>query len=196
MADRGRPRAFDEDAVVAAAMDVFWQNGYSGTSIDDIIDATGLGRQSIYGAFGDKQSLFIRCLREYTQSGQDISHVLAGTGSVLGSFREFLVDALANAARSKGRGCLLGNTVAEMVPGHPAITDVAQHAYADLEETFKSALAHGRITGEIRSDQTLASQATTVLVAMQGLLLVSRAEQDPNRLVDAVDVVLAGLERD
>ena len=60
-----RPRKFDESDVVAAARDEFWSRGYVATSVDDLTSVTGLGKGSLYGAFGDKHGLFLRALDDY-----------------------------------------------------------------------------------------------------------------------------------
>ncbi len=66
-----RPREFDEGAVVAAARDEFWTRGYAATSVDDLTTVTGLGKGSLYGAFGDKHGLFVRALDDYVTSAVD-----------------------------------------------------------------------------------------------------------------------------
>src|ERR1700738_3636772 len=63
-----RPRKFDETDVVAAARDEFWTRGYAATSVDDLTNVTGLGKGSLYGAFGDKHGLFLRAPNDYTGS--------------------------------------------------------------------------------------------------------------------------------
>ncbi len=64
---RGRPRAFDPDAALTQAMDVFWKEGFAATSLDDLSLATGLNRPSLYGAFGDKRALYIQAYRRYRE---------------------------------------------------------------------------------------------------------------------------------
>src|SRR5215469_11329987 len=66
-----RPRKFDESDVVAAARDEFWSRGYAATSVDDLSSVTGLGKGSLYGAFGDKHGLFMRALDDYVTSSLD-----------------------------------------------------------------------------------------------------------------------------
>ena len=66
-----RPRTFDETDVVAAARDEFWSRGYAATSVDDLTSATGLGKGSLYGAFGDKHELFLRALNDYIGTALD-----------------------------------------------------------------------------------------------------------------------------
>src|ERR1700755_1152627 len=66
-----RPRKFDEGDVVAAARDEFWTRGYAATSVEDLTAATGLGKGSLYGAFGDKHGLYLRALDDYIASSID-----------------------------------------------------------------------------------------------------------------------------
>src|SRR5260370_235185 len=72
----GRPRAYDRDAALLAARDVFWEQGYERTSIADLEERTGLNRSSLYQEFGSKQKLFEACLECYADRG--ISGLLAG----------------------------------------------------------------------------------------------------------------------
>jgi TetR/AcrR family transcriptional regulator, transcriptional repressor for nem operon len=65
----GRPRSFDEDDVIARATSLFWAQGFRPTTIEDLTHATGLGAQSLYGAFGDKRALFLRALERYMRNG-------------------------------------------------------------------------------------------------------------------------------
>ena len=60
---RGRPRAYDPDAALKAARDVFWVKGYAATSLDDIAEATGMNRPSLYAAFGDKEAIYLAALK-------------------------------------------------------------------------------------------------------------------------------------
>src|SRR5258708_37794330 len=62
-----RPREFDRDAALKRAMSVFWAKGYAGTSTDDLLEAMSIGRQSMYGAFGDKRTLYVEALERYQQ---------------------------------------------------------------------------------------------------------------------------------
>ena len=69
----GRPRQFDEEQVLDAAMKAFWANGYEATSLADLVSVTGLHKGSLYQAFGDKHSLFVQTLNRYLQNTRSIS---------------------------------------------------------------------------------------------------------------------------
>src|SRR5271157_304174 len=64
---RGRPRAFEPEAALGQAMDIFWKDGFAATSLDDLSVATGLNRPSLYGAFGDKRALYLQAYRRYRE---------------------------------------------------------------------------------------------------------------------------------
>src|ERR1700754_2970823 len=85
-----RPRKFDETEVVAAARDEFWTRGSAGTSVDDLTAATGLGKGSLYGAFGDKHDLYLRTLDEY---------IASSLGEVRAQLRDPALSAYARLAR-------------------------------------------------------------------------------------------------
>src|SRR5262250_1154254 len=67
---RGRPRAYQPEVALARALDVFWKEGFAGTSLDDLSTATGMNRPSLYGAFGDKRELYIKSYEAYREEGR------------------------------------------------------------------------------------------------------------------------------
>src|SRR5271154_7290423 len=68
---RGRPRAFEPETALTQALDVFWQDGFAATSLDDLSAATGLNRPSLYGAFGDKRALYLQAYRQYRKRANE-----------------------------------------------------------------------------------------------------------------------------
>src|ERR1700682_3455009 len=77
-----RTRSFNQDKVLRAARDQFWSTGYAGTSVDDILGTNGLGKGSLYGAFGDKHQLFLRVFDDYCAGVVDAEREsLEGTDS-------------------------------------------------------------------------------------------------------------------
>src|SRR5437763_2654241 len=76
---RGRPRAYDPATALARAADRFWQAGYAGTSLDDLSEATGMNRPSLYAAFGDKRDFYLKTLQYYGENSRTIARdALAG----------------------------------------------------------------------------------------------------------------------
>src|SRR5271167_4214627 len=92
---RGRPRAFEPETALTQAMDVFWQDGFAATSLDDLSLATGLGRPSLYGAFGDKRALYIQAYRRYREQVREtFTPLFAEPAPLRAKLRRILVAAL------------------------------------------------------------------------------------------------------
>jgi TetR/AcrR family transcriptional regulator, transcriptional repressor for nem operon len=193
MARTGRPRSFDDAEIVEGAKDVFWQRGYAATSMRDLRDELGVLPGSLYGAFGDKHALFVRALERYARDGQDAVASLLADGRVLPRLRELLGGVLTAARTAPGRGCMLGNTAAEVLPGDEAAGRVVRDAFRDLEDAIEGALGLAQKAGEIRHDVDCGAQARLLVAVMQGLHVRARAEPDPHRLDDVVDAALEPL---
>jgi AcrR family transcriptional regulator len=103
MAGPGRPRAFDVDEALDAAVDVFWRRGFAGASLSELAGAMGVNKPSVYGAFGDKAQLFQAALRRYVERNMG-----------------YVTDALDRpTARECARAFLVGNAQAVTMPGRP-----------------------------------------------------------------------------
>lgn len=137
-----RPREFDEDRVKEALMKIFWQKGYEATSMQDLVDATGLLKGSLYGAFGDKQALYLIALVHYEQT-----RIQAGIDMLLGraDAREkisALFDGVIKAAKAGefSGGCLLCNASIEMAPVDAAVENSVKSTIHRFQTAVKKAI--------------------------------------------------------
>src|SRR3977135_3598695 len=131
----GRPRSFDQDQVLRAVRDQFWSTGYAGTSMDDILAATGLGKGSLYGAFGDKHRLFVRVFDDYcTAVTEAVRRALEGPDD--GAYERLRAHVLAAAEATASdvclRGCLLAKGSAELAAQDPAVAARASQTFQAL----------------------------------------------------------------
>ena len=103
---RGRPREFDIEQALAAALSVFWTKGYEGASMADLTDAMGITKPSLYAAFGNKEALFTKALDLYER--EKLAYVGEGLKAVTarGVAEHFLRGALEMYTGEKCRGCL------------------------------------------------------------------------------------------
>src|SRR5512144_1287779 len=121
---RGRPRAYDPDIALARAADVFWRNGYDGTSLDDLVAATGMNRPSLYAAFGDKRDLYLKTLERYQQQSRAASLQLLADSATLREFlTRFYSGALEiyRAGEPEARGCYSISTAPAQAASDPAV---------------------------------------------------------------------------
>src|SRR5215472_8620817 len=101
----GRPREFDEPAALEAAMRVFWEKGYEGTSLDDLTAAMGINRSSLYSSFGDKEALFGRVMAHYGEGPMSFMHEALELPSARGVIEALvlgMVEFLSNLKHPRG----------------------------------------------------------------------------------------------
>jgi TetR/AcrR family transcriptional regulator, copper-responsive repressor len=138
---RGRPRLFDEDAVLAAVRDVFMAKGFSAASLDDLAAAADMNRPSIYAAFGDKEQLYLRALNRYGEISVATMKAIFARDLPIEQ-RLMLVYRAAIAlytAPPHSPGCMIINTAAVEAPSHRRIAKAAAGLLADIEAVFATA---------------------------------------------------------
>ena len=122
----GRPREFDEEQVLAAAMEAFWRKGYEATSLVDLTAATGLNKASLYRVFGDKHQLFKSALQHYAQTEfQKVAAVVRSDVSPLTNLRA-VVDKITSDAGSE-KGCMMINSLVELAPHDAEVNAMLGH---------------------------------------------------------------------
>jgi AcrR family transcriptional regulator len=191
MVRMARPREFDEDEVLDRALSTFWEHGYEGTSIDDLVEGTGLGRASLYGAFGDKERIFTRALERYCAR---MDGTLEGAGDEPSArtalerlFRDMVAKSL---PRSGPRGCFLLCTA---VGGDaPSAVRAAYAEYAARLEKLLTALVHrGQESGEFTRVADAKSVARMLVTLLQGMAATARAGHTKAQLEAATETALA-----
>jgi AcrR family transcriptional regulator len=189
-----RPRTFEEADVVEAAREQFWTRGYSSTSVEDLTAATGLGKGSLYGAFGDKHSLFVRALDDYcTTTVARVSAQLRQPGvpaidRLANHVQAIVGDVIADA---DGRGCMMAKSSAELggadLDVDRIVGDSLRRWRSDLVDCLVEAQGDGAITAEA-DPQAL---ATMLLGLLRGLEVLRNGGVKPAQLRAAGEQILA-----
>jgi TetR/AcrR family transcriptional repressor of nem operon len=191
----GRPRTFDEDTAIDRAMDTFWRKGYRGTSPQDLTDAVGIGKGSLYNAFSSKRALFGLALDRYRdQQAGLVEELLARPGPVKDRLRaalHLMIDM--NVADPDRRGCLAVNTAAELAGEDAQAARQVGQMFERTADAFGVAIRAGQAAAEIDGDLDAEAVATHLLTTLVGIQLLSKTATDPDRLKRAVDVALAPL---
>jgi AcrR family transcriptional regulator len=191
-----RPRSFDQDEVLRAIRDQFWLTGYAGTSMDDILMATGLGKGSIYGAFGDKHQLFLRVFDDYcTMVTEAVRRALEGPDDE--AFRRLRAHVLAvadaTASDASLRGCLLAKGTAELAAQDPVIAARARQAFAAIEELIASCIAGAQRAGDIAPDADPVRLAGLLLAVLRGIEALGKGGSSPASLRGIAETAVAVL---
>src|SRR6201996_7656044 len=148
---RGRPRSFDVDAAVERAMEVFWSRGYHATALPDLLRATRLSRGSLYAAFGDKHSLFLRALDRYIADALTRMDVeLAPSREPVEGLRTYLAGYVDRTSGANGRrGCLLAATAMELAGQDAEVGRRIANFFKAMEARVVDALARAKATGRL-----------------------------------------------
>lgn len=175
---RGRPRAYDADDALRNATDAFWLNGYSGTSLDALSEATGMNRPSLYGAFGDKHALYLNALDRYIEAGvQAMEAALTGDMPLAQALQRVYDGALALYLPAGGtpRGCfLIGTAVVEAKVDEDVRTRLAQ-GLKSFDRAFEKRIRRARNDGELSADADAVVLSRVASAIMHSLALRSRA---------------------
>jgi AcrR family transcriptional regulator len=142
---RGRPRAFDRDAALNAAMRIFWTRGYEATSISDLTDALGIGSTSLYAAFGSKDELYAEALTLYCTSFEHL---------VFGRFRTAATARAAAAAFLRDSAAAMTGADADLP--HGCMATLAFDGHSELYEVMRSTRASGAAILKRRFDDAVA----------------------------------------
>lgn len=190
----GRPREFDMDDAVRDAMDVFWDHGYEGASLPDLIEGTGLSRGSLYKAFGDKKGLLLTALDLYMAQGlKATSDLLSQPGPVKDAIRASLLRYAGLSAGEAGRrGCLVVAMATEMAAHDPDIAQRTGRMFRRLQQLYAAAIVRGQASGEIpeRDEQALARFLVAQVQGMRVLGKTGMTEADTAAMVNTAMLVL------
>ena len=183
---RGRPRAFDEDDVVAAILDVFWSQGYARTSLDDIARATGVHRPSLYASFGDKKAMYLRALESFTlRLGARARAALFAGGSLREDLMQFYRVMIDIHTEDAARGCpVLTVSVGDAVE-LPEVRALLRGMLAGIDQRLCARVARDL---DAERAERLGRVLTTLLA---GLAVRARAGEPRDRLEAVAEATVA-----
>lgn len=174
---RGPDKQFDRDVVLDRAMEMFWEHGYESTGMSALLEHMGIGRQSLYDTFGDKRSLFREALDRYV--GRVVGPVLTrlrAPGSPMANLRKVLRDLPERVEEHPG--CLVGNSLAEFGQHDDDLARVLRGYLKALEDAFHDVLVRAEEAGELTTKLPPRDLARTLVVATQGVALISKVKPD------------------
>ena len=194
---RGRPRAYQPDAALGKALDLFRKDGFAATSLDDLSAATGMNRPSLYGAFGDKRELFIKSYQRYRQDAR---------AAMAGIFREELpirkrlarIYAVALDIYLSGdagpRGCFTVMTAASEAVSDPDIRAMVLEGFAELDKAFAACFRRAEENGELPANADAIVLAQLASATIHTIAIRARARTPRGELEaivnGALDVML------
>jgi TetR/AcrR family transcriptional regulator, transcriptional repressor for nem operon len=182
----GRPKAFDEQTAVHAAMDLLWERGYRATTPAELGEALGIGRGSLYHAFGSKHALYRRALEQYVaDQRRQFMEAFDAEGSMSERTRRALSVVLDGSAQP--RGCMITTAAIEAPPDDETTMVFARAVLTEQRMLLRAAIEDGRRTGDLPTgpDTPDAGQAADAIIALlNGVRVMQRVGAAPPSLVD------------
>ena len=174
-----RPREFEEDAVLDAAVLCFWAQGYDATSVKDLIARTGLTAASLYNAFGDKRALYRKALDHYVEAGIADRIRRCEALPPLAAIEAFFDEILRRSLEDRDRkGCMLVNAALDVAPHDPEFRLAVASVLSRIEAFFLRCAEAGQADGSITRSQTAATLAQHLLGILMGIRILARVRPE------------------
>ncbi|MGH7040923.1 MAG: TetR/AcrR family transcriptional regulator [Acetobacteraceae bacterium] len=187
-----RPREFDEDAVLDAAVQCFWKRGYEATSVRELVAHTGITAASLYNAFGDKRSLYGRALDHYVEASIADRirrcEALPPRRAIEVFFEEIVKRSLSDRDR---KGCLLVNAALGVAPHDPGFRAVVAAVLVQIEAFFLACVRAGRADGTITRSLSADTLAQHLLGVLMGIRVLARVRPESALLEGALAPAMA-----
>ncbi|HEX4409072.1 MAG TPA: TetR/AcrR family transcriptional regulator [Xanthobacteraceae bacterium] len=173
-----RPREFDEDAALNAAMECFWSRGFAATSLRDLTGAMKVTAPSLYNAFGDKEALFRRTLAHYLERGtrdrlRRLEQELPPRQAIEQFFKEIIEHSVKDRQR---KGCFLVNSALEIAPHDEECRALIAEQFENIEGFFRGRVVAGQGEGSISPELDAGDMARLLLGTLLGIRVLARTK--------------------
>jgi TetR/AcrR family transcriptional repressor of nem operon len=189
-----RPREFDIDQALDRATELFWTKGYEETSLSDLEEGLGVGRQSLYSTFGDKHDLFLAALDRYAAAQRERLSALLSSDAGIETIRTFfrtLVEYLAS--QEPRRSCMMVNSVVAFGRNDAAVSRRCTANRDSMTAAFRHALEGAARLGELRPAAEPAALALFLVSQVYGMVLLAREGSTHDELSRVANTALSGL---
>jgi len=191
-----RPREFDQAKVLDKAMEVFWSQGFAGTSMSDLTIAMGLSKSSLYDTFGSKHALFLASMDHYRDNVsaqiRSVINLNAPARQVIASVVGRSVDRIL--APSGRRGCFLNNSAVEVGPHDEQAAARCAAGLGIMEDTFVQLIERGQKEGSISGNKEARALARFLTSTINGIMVMGKANPDRGALNDIAETALSALD--
>ena len=189
-------KQFDAEDVLDKAMQAFWERGYEATSMQDLVDRTGVNRGSLYATYGDKRDLFLASLRMYDDRMRRgmLADLEARCEPRDAIRRVFLAFTQNVSERGGNRGCFLTNTALELAQHDAEVGRIVATAQSEMEAFFARSIKKGKSRGDIPAHVKAADCARGLLASLLGLVVLTRSRPDKALLRSIVDDAMRRLD--
>jgi len=191
-----RHKEFDTARVLDKAVEVFWQQGYAATSVQDLVDTLGIGRGSLYDTFGDKHCMYLAALDRYQAQGEaHLRTIVQQPGPVKPIIAAWLQDLVGQTVGdTTQRGCFMVNSAIECAAHDAAIAERVQAAVQGMETALYDLLVRAQQRGELAAARDPRQIARVLVATVLGIKVLAKTNPAPDVAQDMVAGVLALLD--
>ncbi|MFF2910603.1 TetR/AcrR family transcriptional regulator [Paenibacillus sp. NPDC057934] len=183
-----RPREFDYDKVLHQLMLTFWEKGYKGTSLADLVAVSNLKKQSLYGAYGDKHALFIKALRLYRmQAMTSIQELLNQEPSALRTLELWKINLLEPSDDTCPKGCFIVNMALELGTEDAEASVEIDALFKDSEKLLEEVIIRGQQAGEITSHFPASLIAKNLATTQHGIRVLNKTSSSQEEIRAILD---------
>jgi TetR/AcrR family transcriptional repressor of nem operon len=191
-----RTKDFDENEVLTKAIQLFWHKGYNATSMQDLVDALGISRSSLYDTYSDKHTLFLKALESYQLAGnakinEIVEQSIAAKETVI-KLMELATNELVGDKQQKG--CFLVNAEIEVAPHDQEVSKLVCQNEQQMETAFFQVIKKGQESGEIKNTQDALVLAKFIFNAVKGMQVTAKSSPDATSFSNIIKLTVAVLD--
>jgi TetR/AcrR family transcriptional regulator, transcriptional repressor for nem operon len=193
-----RPIEFDYDNVLENAMQQFWSEGYEASSVQKLLDATGINRGTLYNSFGDKDTFFTLCIDRYNKK------LKAAIDATLGNSKLSASDAIETymsnlttlaPAKQRAMGCLLVNSVCESINLDKAMKTLIRKSLNTVQRALQSRTRELEKAKQLKRGMKADQAAESLMNLLQGLYVSARNGRSPKQLSETLKIGLNAIKK-
>lgn len=193
-----RPVEFDEQKVLTNAMEQFWKEGYEASSVQKLLDSTGINRGTLYNSFGDKETFFRSCVDHYNKlTAKQIEETLGDESlkpwDAISAYIDATLVSVSN--KHRGLGCLLVNSLCESINYDKEMKKVVRSAQAAVRKALLARVKQAHKAGKVKKGQSAEFATDVLLNALFGARVNSRDGKNARQLKDLLDFTVAALKK-
>lgn len=192
-----RPVEFEYNDVLTNAMEQFWREGFEASSVQKLLDVTGINRGTLYNSFGDKDTFFKACLDHYNKLiAKDLDASLNNADlapwAAIEKYFDLAVLSVSNKQRSMG--CLLVNSLCESINYNKEIQKIVRNSFAVARKALVKRLKDAEKDGKLKSGASVEFAADLLLNTLYGLRVNSRDAKPVKQLAEIVKFTVDSLK--
>ena len=189
-----RTKEFDRGQVLHKAMLLFWEKGYDGTSMSDLLETMGISRSSLYETFTDKHALYLEAAQLYRQNSQEKRRFLLESESAKAGIRRYFERHIDGSFREDTpMGCLVTNTIVNVDSPGDEINRLMSTHFEELRAAFRELLKRGQESGEIAADRNIDDLAYMLLTINHGINVAAKLNNGRERAESMIRTVIGML---